>query len=205
ALSRKLVSAFNRYLDDLERLGYTNSYDILDARDFGIPQYRERVFVISILGNKAFDFSKLRKRPMRPIEEFLEKEVDEKYVVTQPSMVSRLPGQPVDPNKFGGRMLDEIKDFAYTITTKQMRVPNSGVVKLPDGRYRYLTERECWRLMGFDDEDFDAALNEHPTKEGCLNGTLYHQAGNSIVVQVLERSEERRVGKECRSRWQRQH
>lgn len=63
---------------------------------------------------------------------------------------------------------------------------NSGVVKLPDGRYRYFTERECWRLMGFDEEDFDAALKEHPTKEGCFNGTLYHQAGNSIVVQVLE-------------------
>lgn len=186
ALSRRMVSAFNHYLRDMEELGYTNSYQVLDARDFGIPQARERLFTISILGNSYFDFSKLRKRPMRNISEFLEKEVDEKYVVTQPSMVSRLPGQPVDPNKFGGRMLDEIKDFAYTITTKQMRVPNSGVVKLPDGRYRYLTERECWRLMGFDDEDFEAALKEHPTKEGCFNGTLYHQAGNSIVVQVLE-------------------
>lgn len=185
ALSKRLISAFNRYLKDLERLGYTNSYDVLDARDFGIPQARERVFTISILGNDRFDFSKLRKRPMRPIEEFLEKEVDEKYIVTQPSMISRLPGQPVDINKFGGRMLDEIKDFAYTITTKQMRVPNSGVVRLPDGRFRYLTERECWRLMGFDDESF-AALKEHPSREGCMNGTLYHQAGNSIVVQVLE-------------------
>lgn len=67
-----------------------------------------------------------------------------------------------------------------------MRCPNAGVVKLPDGRYRYLTERECWRLMGFDDEDFDKAHREHPSKPGFLNGTLYHQAGNSIVVQVLE-------------------
>src|SRR5690606_18710231 len=128
-LSRKLVSAFNRYLDDLERLGYTNSYDILDARDFGIPQYRERVFVISILGNKAFDFSKLRKRPMRPIQEFLEKEVDEKYVVTQPSMIAKLPGKEV-PGTYGGRQLQEIKEYAWTITTKQMRCPNAGVVKL---------------------------------------------------------------------------
>src|SRR5690606_31832183 len=185
ALSRKLVSAFNRYLDDLERLGYTNSYDILDARDFGIPQYRERVFVISILGNKAFDFSKLRKRPMRPIEEFLEKEVDEKYVVTQPSMIAKLPGKEV-PGTYGGRQLQEIKEYAWTITTKQMRCPNAGVVKLPDGRYRYLTERECWRLMGFDDEDFEKAHREHPTRPGYMNTTLYHQAGNSIVVQVLE-------------------
>jgi DNA (cytosine-5)-methyltransferase 1 len=185
ALSKKMVSAFNRYLQDMERLGYTNSYDVLDARDFGIPQARERIFTISILGNDRFDFSKLRKRPMRPISEFLETEVEEKYIITQPSMVSKLPGKEV-PGTFGGRMLQEIKEYVWTITTKQMRCPNSGVVRLPDGRFRYLTERECWRLMGFDDEDFEAALKEHPSKEGCLNGTLYHQAGNSIVVQVLE-------------------
>ena len=186
ALSKRMVSAFNSYLNDMERLGYTNSYDVLDARDFGIPQARERLFTVSILGKDYFNFGKLRKRPMRSIKEFLEVDVDEKYIVTQPSMVSRLPGQPVNPNKFGGRMLDEIIEHSYTITTKQMRVPNSGVVRLPDGRFRYLTERECWRLMGFDDEDFEAALKEHPTREGCMNGTLYHQAGNSIVVQVLE-------------------
>lgn len=185
ALSKKMVSAFNRYLQDMERLGYTNSYDVLDARDFGIPQARKRIFTISILGNDRFDFSKLRKRPMRPISEFLETEVEEKYIITQPSMISKLPGKEV-PGTFGGRMLQEIKEYAWTITTKQMRCPNAGVIKMQDGRYRILTERECWRLMGFDDEDFEAALKEHPTRKGCLNGTLYHQAGNSIVVQVLE-------------------
>ena len=48
------------------------------------------------------------------------------------------------------------------------------------GRIRKLTPRECWRLMGFSDEDFDkaAALNS--------DAQLYKQAGNSIVVDVLE-------------------
>lgn len=186
ALSKKLVSAFNRYLSDMENLGYTNSYEVLDARDFGIPQARERLFTVSLLENKYFDFTKLKKRPMKPIAQLLETEVDEKYVVTQPSMVRKLPGKPLVSGSFGGRMLEEIKEFAYTITTKQMRCPNSGVVKMQDGRYRYLTERECFRLMGFDDRDFEAALREHPSKEGCLNGTLYHQSGNSIVVSELE-------------------
>ncbi|MER2049881.1 MAG: DNA cytosine methyltransferase, partial [Solibacillus sp.] len=123
---------------------------------------------------------------MRSIEDFLESEVDEKYIITQPSMIKKLPGKPIVPGTFGGRMLDEVKDYVYTITTKQMRCPNSGVVRIEGESFRYLTERECWRLMGFDDEDFEAALKEHPSREGCLNGTLYHQAGNSIVVQVLE-------------------
>jgi len=186
AISKRMVSAFNHYLSDMEVLGYTNSYQVLDARNFGIPQARERLFTVSILGHEHFDFGKLHKRPMRSINEFLETNVDDKYIIKQPSMVSKLPGKPIVPGNYGGRMLEEIKDYVYTITTKQMRCPNSGVVKLPDGRYRYLTERECWKLMGFDDEDYEAALKEHPSREGCLNGTLYHQAGNSIVVQVLE-------------------
>lgn len=185
-LSKRMISAFNHYLNDMNELGYTNSYQVLDARDFGIPQARERLFTVSILGGGNFAFDKLKKRPMRSIKEFLETNVDDKYTVTQPSMVSKLPGKQIVPGTFGGRMLAEVKNYVYTITTKQMRCPNSGVVKLPDGRYRYLTERECWRLMGFSDEDFEAALKEHQSKDGCLNSTLYHQAGNSIVVQVLE-------------------
>lgn len=140
---------------------------------------------MSVLGNQAFDFGRLKKREMKPIEQFLESEVDDKYIITQPSMLSKLPGKEV-PGTFGGRMLTEIKEFAYTITTKQMRCPNSGVIRVNDGKWRYLTERECWRLMGFDDEDFDNAHREHPSRKGMLNGALYHQAGNSIVVQILE-------------------
>ena len=186
ALSIKMVGAFNHYLSDLEELGYTNSYQVLDARDFGIPQARERIFTVSILGKEPFDFDKLEKRPMRNIAEFLEQGVDEKYTVTQPSMIKKLPGKEPIPGSFGGRMLSEVKNQVWTITTKQMRAPNSGVVRLEGDTFRYLTERECWRLMGFDDDDFDAAHKEHPSREGKLNGTLYHQAGNSIVVDVLE-------------------
>ena len=40
--------------------------------------------------------------------------------------------------------------------------------------------------MGFDDKDFEAALKVTPGRTGCLNNSLYKQAGNSIVVPVLE-------------------
>lgn len=48
-------------------------------------------------------------------------------------------------------------------------------------RIRKLTPKECWRLMGFDDEDFEKAEKENS------NTQLYKQAGNSIVVKVLEK------------------
>lgn len=52
---------------------------------------------------------------------------------------------------------------------------------MQDFRIRKLTPKECWRLMGFDDEDFEKAKNA-----GISNSQLYKQAGNSIVVNVLE-------------------
>lgn len=66
-----------------------------------------------------------------------------------------------------------------------MRSP-AQVIALDDGRYRYLTEKECWRLQGYSDEDFEAALKAHPGKPGKLNGALYKQAGNSIPVPIFE-------------------
>ena len=89
-------------------------------------------------------------------------------------------------NATGTRTLKPVKDYVWTITTKQMRCPNSGIVSIGNGQYRLLTERECWRLMGFSDEDFDNAEKAHPRRKNYLNGTLYHQSGNSIVVDVLE-------------------
>lgn len=52
---------------------------------------------------------------------------------------------------------------------------------LDNYRIRKLTPKECWRLMGFADEDFEKAKNA-----GVSNTQLYKQAGNSIVVNVLE-------------------
>ena len=65
-------------------------------------------------------------------------------------------------------------------------MPNSGVIDLGNGKYRYLTERECFRLMGFDDEDFDKLRAIYPPRKGKLSSILYKHAGNSIVVNVLE-------------------
>lgn len=66
------------------------------------------------------------------------------------------------------------KERAHTITTS----PQIGT--LTDHGVRKLTPRECWRLMGFTDSDFDKA------QEACSDTQLYKQAGNSIVVQLLE-------------------
>ena len=183
-LDRNLRASFFHYLKEMERLGYENKYEILNAMDFGIPQKRERIFVVSILGNNPFDFVKLEKTQASDISEFIEKDVSNLYEVRQESMLRYIRGNPKN-NKFRGR-LKVIDKFAYTISTKQVRIPNSGIIDLSNGKYRYLTERECFRLMGFDNEDFNKLKAIYPGRKGKLSSILYKQAGNSIVVNVLE-------------------
>ena len=183
-LDKNLRASFFHYLTEMERLGYENKYAILNAMDFGIPQKRERIFVVSMLGKNDFDFSKLKPVPTRDISEFLEKNVSELYEVRQESMLCYLRGQPKNKN-FKGK-LNVIDKYAYTITTKQVRIPNSGIVDLKNGKYRYLTEKECFRLMGFDEEDFEKLRTVFPERKGMTSSILYKQAGNSIVVNVLE-------------------
>ncbi len=187
-LDKNMKDSFFYYISEMERLGYETKYQILNAMDFGIPQKRERIFAISYYGKSPFLFENLKRKETKHLSKFLEKDVMEKYedifLVKQPSMLNILNCPEYKPN-FQGR-LKVIDDFCYTISTKQVRVPNAGIIDIGGGRYRYLTERECFRLMGFSDEDFDKCLNIFKRRKNCTSSILYKQAGNSIVVDVLE-------------------
>ena len=178
-LSKHMIANFKRYQSEMEKLGYSNSYEILDARDFGLPQARERVFTVSVLNGEKFDFSDLIRTPMKDISEFLlnNNEVPEVYDVTQPSVYNVI-------GCTGIKRATVIKDFAYTITTRQDRTP-AQVIDCGNGRYRYLTERECWRLQGYTDEDYERAKAVQK-RSGRYTMALYKQAGNSIAVPIFE-------------------
>lgn len=177
--SRHMIANFIRYQKELERMGYTNSHEVLDAREFGLPQARERVFTISCLNGEKFNFDQLIRTPMKEIANFLEDNdsVPDVYDVTQPS-VRNVIGHT------GIKRATVIRDYAFTITTRQDRTP-AQVIDCGDNRYRYLTERECWRLQGYTDEDFESAKRVHKRK-GRYYTELYKQAGNSIPVPIFE-------------------
>lgn len=180
-LSKHMVHNFSRYMHEMEKLGYTSNFETLNAMDFGLPQRRERVFTVSCLDGTFFNFMTLERKPMRNINEFLG-EYEERHIVTQPSMIKKI-GEKDGSFRKGVKV---IKDYCTTITTKQMRCPNSGVIEIENGKYRYLTEKECWLLQGYSEEDYLNALRVNPGKKGKLNGTLYKQAGNSIPIPILE-------------------
>lgn len=174
---KRMIRNYNKYLSEMERMGYTNSFECLDAREFGLPQARERVFTISLLSGEKFDFSRLIRTPMRNIAEFLEDDVPEVYNVTQPSVLSVI-------GHTGIRRATVIKEYAYTITCRQDRTP-AQVIDRGNGVYRYLTEKECWRLQGYSDQDYEAAAAVHK-RVGRYYMALYKQAGNSIPVTIFE-------------------
>jgi DNA (cytosine-5)-methyltransferase 1 len=175
---KNMIANYRRYIDEMSKLGYVTNNEILDARDFGLPQARKRCFTVSMLSGELFLFSQMERTPMRNIHEFLEDNnfVSNVYSVTQPSVLSVI-------GKTGIRRATVIQDFAYTITCRQDRTP-AQVIDCGN-RYRYLTERECWRLQGYTDADFEAAKAVQP-KNGRYRMNLYKQAGNSIPVTIFE-------------------
>lgn len=77
----KNLGPWNDWLDALERMGYTNFYKVINAKDYGIPQNRRRCFMVSILGQYSFSFPKKAKLRYF-IKDFIEPHVDEKYYLS---------------------------------------------------------------------------------------------------------------------------
>lgn len=309
-ISSNNMDDFRQWQLKLEKLGYTNYVSLLNAKDYGVPQNRNRCFMISFLGQYSYKFPKPFKLKTR-LKDMLEDEVDEKYYLSDEltekirhrlgdkeynllggmhknqsfkddgistTLTSSMINEPV--RKYGifddekgihqagsvwdqdglaptldtmqGRyrqpcieirektkrgykeayegdgvylnrphqkrgvvqngMIQTLKtscsDVGVVVSDKpicvgQVSTGNSqaGKVYSPDGvsqtlcagthgyamgniehnlRIRKLTPLECFRLMGFDDEDF------YKAEKVNSNTQLYKQAGNSIVVNVLE-------------------
>lgn len=162
----------------LERMGYQSYSKVLEATDYGIPQTRRRIFVVSILGDYSYTFPKpipLTKTP----KDFLEDNVDSKYYLSQKQI------EQIESWNAFQKPLENAKSkndkYIQTITAKSNTSMNSSMVLIKeDDKTRKLTPREAWRLMGISDSDFNKAQ-----ESGLSDNQLYKQAGNAIVVDVL--------------------
>ena len=187
-LSEKHNHNFEKYLKAMAEMGYKNYYKILNAKDYGIPQSRERVFVISTK-EKEFKFPE-KEILLKDVKDFLEEEVEQKYFLT-PLQNERLRKnleereENNDEFKIVGSLQKHAAINKKGIVPTLTNAMGSGGGHIPmhnyNGDFRKLTPRECWRLMGFKDEQFDKV------RFVCSNTQLYKQAGNSICVNVLER------------------
>lgn len=206
-LSIKHHHNFDAYQEKIKGLGYRNYYQVLNARDYGIPQNRERVFTVSIRNDIEKDFVFPEKRQLtRFLVDILEDNPDPKYFLSDTCVSSLIKHnarheakgtgfiwKPRDPNKYASALRanaalaptdNTIKVIGlepkFDGTTNTIPTVQKDNLVAENCRIRRLTPRECWRLMGFSGVDFDKA------RSVCSDTQLYKQAGNSIVVNVLE-------------------
>ena len=90
-LSKKHVHNFNNYLNKMSEIGYKNYYKILNAKDYGIPQNRERVFTISIRNDIKIDYKFPIAKPLKlKLKDLIEAYVDEKYYLSEQAIHGRM-------------------------------------------------------------------------------------------------------------------
>ncbi|MGE4572433.1 MAG: DNA (cytosine-5-)-methyltransferase [Candidatus Izemoplasmatales bacterium] len=206
-LSPRHNKNFQTWIDSLEDLGYYSKYYTLNSKDFGIPQNRERIFMISVYTKDLDQVTKnncineinqefVGKKEMKPLKSFLKTNYQGKYKVeaeeAQPNdTASRREIYENNYYLFGNEKRRLMK-YCRTITTRQDRHPNSGVIDYNGEKntFRFLTAREVFLLMGFSEEDYESIENgnfyRNKTSLFFSRDKYYVLAGNSIVVDVLE-------------------
>lgn len=194
-LSKKHIKNFNMYISRLDALGYNSYFEVLNANRFETPQNRERVFVVSIrkdIGTNDFKFN-LGEETKLKIKDILEDNIAEKYVLS-PMIQDRIQFLDKKHHSIIGttapsfRTIGE-RDWIFkidgtmvTLLATDYKQPRQILIDVNGKQVvRKLSPLEYWRLMRFDDEDFYRAKSV-----GISDTQLYKQAGNSIVVTVLE-------------------
>lgn len=138
-LSRRHVHNWNAYVEYMEELGYENYCQVLNAKDYGIPQNRERVFTVSIRLDVPFAtlFQFPEPTPLnKRLKDVLETEVDEKYFISE-NMMNYFMGVNQKPSKFPRqqRFLANInrknQDWANSITTAPGQRPTDNFIIQP--------------------------------------------------------------------------
>lgn len=184
----------------LEELGYCVSYEVLNAKDFGVAQNRERVFIIGIKG-KSFDFTDVKKRNPVYLKDIIETEgkfeylnkneytlIDSQYIHLQPSGLLFVGYRNKTIWKKGVRLHTEHlsrvhrqPNRIYSIDGMHPTIPSQETtgrfwIYIPkEDKVRKLTITECYQLFGFP-KNFIRDDNLH---------RQYHQIGNSVVVPMI--------------------
>jgi len=178
-VGEKFIDQFNEWQSFLWKLGYRNFWSVLNAKDYGIPQNRERVFMVSILGECDGYAFPVKKRIDNMLANFIVSNVDDKFVLNNET-ITKIKNWKSNENPFDSLITDNT-EVCSCLTSRGAGLMHSGMIMVKkNNTTRVITPLECWRLMGFADEQFEKAQAVNS------NTQLYKQAGNSIVVNVLE-------------------
>jgi DNA (cytosine-5)-methyltransferase 1 len=160
-----------KIMETLNDLKYNVSFKVLNAIDFGLPQKRERVFIVGFKNKLNFEWPKNNLK-MKSLDEILEKIIDKKYYASDEIVKKRLAmkDKPNETTIWHENIAGNIGIYPYSCA---LRAGASYNYLLVNGERR-LTEREMLRLQGFP-EEFKIVCNYTQTRK---------QAGNSLPIPV---------------------
>lgn len=187
-VSKKFKPDFLKWLDKLEQLGYNNYWQILNAKDYGIPQNRERVFVVSIrkdIDTKGYKFPLPVPLKLK-LKDMLEPWVDVKYYLSA-DKVEKLTSQIKSNERTGaiiskqGTCLDKTTDVACTLMARDYKdFGNQGT--------NGVIEPLCAASRGRNPENPSNRTAGIPTEQtleinytGCTNTLTSVQKDNYVV------------------------
>lgn len=176
---------FSVIVDHLKALDYTVDFAILRACDFGVPQHRERIYIVgfnkkhySINENYNFEFPQPTGIETC-LGNILEKKVDEKYTISErlyQGHLRRKEENKIKGNGFGFTLFNEKSKYTNTISARYYKDGSEILIDQgADMPPRKLTPRECARLQGFP-EEFIIPVSD---------AQAYKQFGNSVAVPVI--------------------
>lgn len=171
-------------LDHLDNLNYAVDYKILRAADFGVPQNRERIYIVGFDRNHfkldnhfKFNFPEPFHNKTR-LGDILERNVDEKYTISDKLYQGHLRRKEEHQKKgngFGFSLFNEESLYTNTISARYYKDGSEILIEQPNKNPRKLTPRECARLQGFP-ECFIIPVSDTQA---------YKQFGNSVAVPVV--------------------
>jgi DNA (cytosine-5)-methyltransferase 1 len=162
----------------LEEMGYNVYSQVLNAKDFGVPQNRERIYIVGFLDNVDFSFPQPLSKKVK-VGDILEAEVSEKYTISDRLWAGhqRRKKEHVEKgNGFGYSIFDENSPYTSTISARYYKDGSEILIKQNNKNPRKLTPREAARLQGFPDS-FKIIVSDNQA---------YKQFGNSVCVPVIK-------------------
>lgn len=188
-------------LKTLKDLGYVVEYKILNAKDFGVPQNRERIIIVGSRDGIKFDFDKIKIYKSKPMKDFLDKKgnfeyldskeytiIDKKYIKTQEKSGLRFIGyRNKNLRKVGVRentehlsrvhkQVNRIYSSDGIHPTISSQEKNGRYFIYHKGKVRKITINECFKFFGFPDN----------FKKIGKDSLLYERIGNSVCVPMIK-------------------
>lgn len=188
-------------IESLKNLGYNVSYKILNLKDYGLPQNRERLFIVACKNN-FFDFEKMNENKSKPLKEFLDRSgkfeylSDEEFTLLSHNQIRHQPSglkfvgyrnkkgfqRGIRPNTEHLNRVHRQPNRIYSTDGYHPTLPSQETsgrffIYIPEEKkVRKLSISECYRIMGFP-EDF---------KKTTIKGHIYRQIGNSVGINVVD-------------------